>query len=245
VDVEALRRSIEANTVLISIMHANNEIGTLQPIAEIAAIARERGILMHTDAAQSVGKVNVNVAELGVDLLSVAGHKMYAPQGVGALYVRSGVALEPFLHGAGHEQGRRAGTENVASIVGLGAACEIAPRYIESQAMVELRGYFWQQLQQQFGERVALNGHPTQRLPNTLNVSFLGHRGHDILARIPALAASTGSACHSGEAQPSPVLTAMGISAAQAMGAIRFSLGRETSRDQIDIAVAELSRVCN
>jgi cysteine desulfurase len=239
VDPEDVRRAIRPGTALVSIMHANNEIGTIQPVAEIAAIARERGIVMHTDAAQTVGKLPVRVESLGVDCLSVAGHKLYGPKGVGALYVRRGVTLAPLLHGAGHESGLRAGTENVAPIAGLGAACALAHRWIDDNSIAVLRDQLWRSLQEAFGDRVVLNGHPTRRLPNTLHVSFLGRSGSEILAALPQVAASTGSACHSGST--SPVLAAMQVAPDIAAGAIRFSLGRGTTRGEIE-AVVELLR---
>jgi cysteine desulfurase len=241
VDPDSVAQSIRSETVLVSVMHANNEVGTIQPIREIASIARQRGIMCHTDAAQSVGKVSVNVAELGVDLLTVAGHKMYAPQGVGALFLRNGIELEPWLHGAGHESGRRAGTENVLEIVGLGAASEIASQWLQHNSIQQLRDQFWVLLTKRFGERVVLNGHPEHRLPNTLNVSFLGQKGYEILARIPELAASTGSACHSGAHEMSPVLRAMGASSEVGHGAIRFSLGRSSTSGEIEAVVDELA----
>jgi cysteine desulfurase len=243
VDADAVRRAIRPTTALISIMHANNEVGTIQPVAEIAAIAAEHEVLIHTDAAQTAGKLPVNVSDLKVDLLTIAGHKMYAPQGVGALFVRKGVVLEPWLHGAAHESGRRAGTENVLEIVALGAACDLAGRRPDVSAIRELRDRFWRLLRERFGERVVLNGHPQQRLPNTLNVSFPGHHGHEILASIPQLAASTGSACHDGGHQLSPVLQAMGVSTSVALGAIRFSLGRSSNAEEIEAVVAALTRI--
>ena len=243
VDPGEVRQAMRPDTALVSVVHANNEVGTIQPIAEIATIAREHGVLMHSDAAQSVGKLPVSVRDLGVDLLTVAGHKMYAPQGVGALFVRNGVVLEPLLHGAGHESGRRAGTENVLEIVGLGAACDLADHRMNVSAMTALRDHFWQRLCERFGERVVLNGHPHQRLPNTLNVSFPNHYGHEILSRISGLAASTGSACHEGSHQLSPVLRAMGVPEPVGLGAIRFSLGRNSTYDHVETVVAELAKV--
>jgi cysteine desulfurase len=243
VDPDAVQRAICSETVLISIMHSNNEVGTIQPIKEVAAIARQRGVLMHCDAAQSAGKVPLDVADLGIDLLTVAGHKMYAPQGVGALFIRQGVQLEPLLHGAGHERGRRAGTENVLEIAGLGAACTVAERWIDDPKICELRDLFWQLLRERFGQRVALNGHPQQRLPNTLNVSFRNQNGHQLLSQIPVLAASTGSACHAGNHQLSPVLMAMGVPESLGMGAIRFSLGRSSTRAEIEAVVERLANV--
>jgi cysteine desulfurase len=241
VDPGDVRRALTTDTVLVSIMHSNNEVGTLQPICEIAAIAREHQVLMHTDAAQSVGKVPVNISELGVDLLTVAGHKMYAPLGVGALFIREGVTLEPWLHGAGHESGRRAGTENIAAIVGLGAAAELARTWQHDSTIRELSDQLWRRLVGQFGDRVVLNGHPTQRLPNTLNVGFLGHHGYELLERLPNLAASTGSACHAGNEQRSPVLAAMDILTAAAAGAIRFSLGRTSTLAEVEAVISELA----
>lgn len=238
VDPNDVQRTIRPNTVLISIMHANNEVGTVQPIEEIAAIAREHGICCHTDAAQSVGKVSVDVEAMGVDLLSVAGHKLYGPKGVGALFVREGLELEPLLHGAEHEAGRRAGTENILEIVGLGAACALSRQTQEETNIAKLRDDFWQKLQSHFGEQVVLNGHPERRLPNTLNVSFCGKIGGEILARLPWLAASTGAACHAGSLHISPVLEAMGMSHDIGLGAVRFSLGRSTTHAEVD-AVAE------
>jgi len=234
VDPDDVREAITPRTIVVSVMHANNEVGTVEPVAEIARIARERGVLCHTDAAQSVGKIRTEVAELGVDLLSVAGHKLYAPKGVGALYIRKGTQIEPFVHGAGHEAGRRAGTENVLLDVALGAACELARGWLGMAVVRELRDYFWQGLQRIFGEKVVLNGHPTERLPNTLNVSFIGQSGSDLLAVNEELAASTGSACHAGLVELSPVLKAMGVSEEVGLGAVRFSLGRTTTREEID-----------
>lgn len=240
VDPDDIRRAITPRTILVSVMHANNEVGTIQPIAEIAGIAHDRGILMHTDAAQSVGKIPVRVGQLGVDLLSLAGHKLYAPKGVGALYVRRGVHLEPLIHGAGHEGGRRAGTESAVLIAALGAACELAA---DLEPMVEtrrLRDLFWELLQARLGDRVVINGHPEERLPNTLNVSLVGQVGADILAALDGVAASTGSACHSGSVELSPVLRAMGVPPEIGMGALRFSLGRATTETEIRDVVERL-----
>ncbi len=234
VDPDEVRRAIRDDTVLVSVMHAQNEVGTIQPVAEIAAVTRERGVALHTDAAQSVGKVPVRVNDLGVDLLAVAGHKLYAPKGVGALYVRSGLTLEPLVHGAGHEGGRRAGTENVAGIVGLGQACALARKHLDEE-MVRLRG-----LRDELWVRLAaaipglrLHGHPEQRLPNTLNIGVPGLTGEDLLAAAPGIAASTGSACHAGRTEPSGVLLAMGLGKEQALAAVRLSLGRFTTDDDV------------
>lgn len=243
VSPDDVRQAIRSNTVLISIMHANNEVGTIQPIEEISKIAHEHGILCHTDAAQSAGKIPVDVESLGVDLLSIAGHKLYGPKGVGALYVREGVELTPLMHGAAHEAGRRAGTENILEIVGLGAACALAQKVQEETNLVPLREDFWQKLQAHFGEQIVLNGHPDQRLPNTLNVSFRGQIGGDILAQLPWLAASTGSACHAGSLHISPVLEAMGVSKDIGVGAVRFSLGRSTTQAELDAVVDAISQL--
>jgi len=243
IEPEDVRRAITPQTLLISIMHANNEVGTVQPLAEIGAIARQHGIRFHTDAAQSVGKIPTRVDELGVDMLTVAGHKLYAPKGVGALYVRRGIELEPVIHGAGHESGRRAGTESALLAVGLGTACTIAADLRPMSRIQGLRDRLWEALQGRFGEGVVLNGHPTRRLPNTLNVSFVGRIGADILDQLHDVAASTGSACHSGQIELSPVLAAMRIPARIGMGAIRFSLGRCTTSTEIDAVVARLAAI--
>jgi cysteine desulfurase len=238
VELDALRRAITEETVLISIMHANNEVGTIQPLSEISAIARGHGILLHTDAAQSLGKIPVRVDDLGVDLLSVAGHKLYAPKGVGALYVRSGVKINSYLHGAGHESGRRAGTENVPYIAALGKAAELAGERlnVEGPQVRELRDYFHSRLNELL-DGVILNGHLTERLPNTLNVSFVGVNGAELLERTPEIAASTGSACHDGSGELSGVLRAMALSRDQGFGAVRFSIGRQTTREVVEQAV--------
>jgi cysteine desulfurase len=237
VDPQDLQKAITPKTILITVMHANNEVGTIQPIKEISNIAKKHGILFHTDAAQSVGKIVTEVDDLGVDLLSVAGHKIYAPKGVGALYVREGTPLEPFIHGAGHESGSRAGTENVLLIVGLGKACEIAKRYLQDDSVRNLRDRFWNLLQKNFGDGIVLNGHPVDRLPNTLNVSFIGKVGTEILSKLNGVAASTGAACHAGSVELSPVLKAMGITLEVGMGAIRFSLGRKTTIQELKTVV--------
>lgn len=243
VDPDDLRRAITADTILISIMHANNEVGTIQPVEDCAAIARERGIPLHTDAAQSVGKIPTRAGELGADLMTVAGHKLYAPKGIGAIYVRDGVALEPLIHGAGHEGGRRAGTESVLLAAALGQACVLAGDLSDMNRIKTLRDRFWTALQGRFGNRVVINGHPEHRLPNTLNVSFIGHVGADILARLDGVAASTGSACHAGRVELSPVLEAMGVPSEIGLGAVRFSLGRETTEEEIDTVVEALSNI--
>ncbi len=241
VDPEEIEKAVTTKTILITVMHANNEVGTIQPVEEISKIAKKHGVLFHTDAAQSVGKIATKVDDLGVDLLSVAGHKLYAPKGVGALYVRGGTPIEPLIHGAGHESGRRAGTENVLLIVGLGKACEIAKKYLSDDKIRSLRDRFWKLFQDNFGEDIVLNGHPLYRLPNTLNVSFVGKAGGEILSRMEEVAASTGAACHSGSVELSPVLKAMGIPPKVGMGAIRFSLGRTTTIQELEGVVSLLT----
>jgi cysteine desulfurase len=243
IDPDDLRRAITPRTILVSIMHANNEVGTIQPIEDCSRIVHEHGVLLHSDAAQSVGKVPTDVNELGVDLLSIAGHKVYAPKGVGALFVRRSVHLEPLIHGAEHEAGRRAGTESALLAVGLGKACELARDLAPIDRVRTLRDHFWQDLREQFKDRVVLNGHATYHLPNTLNVSFVGRIGAEILGRLDGVAASTGSACHSGRIELSPVLGAMGVAPKVGMGAIRFSLGRGTTRDEIDAVVERLTNI--
>ena len=243
IDPDDLRRAITPSTVLISVMHANNEVGTVMPIEACAAIAREHGVTFHTDAAQSVGKIPTRVDDLGVDLLSIAGHKIYAPKGVGALYIRAGTEIEPFVHGAGHEQGRRAGTESAVLAAALGEACRLAGDRTAMARVERLRARFWSALQQRFGDRVALNGHPEARLPNTLNVSFVGREGAEVLARLEGVAASTGSACHAGRVELSPVLAAMQVPEHVGMGAVRFSLGRTTTGEEIDTVVSRLAGI--
>jgi cysteine desulfurase len=237
VDPKEIEKAITGETILVTVMHANNEVGTIQPIKEISDIVRKRGILFHTDAAQSVGKIETMVDDLAVDLLSIAGHKLYAPKGIGALYIREGTPIEPLIHGAGHESGRRASTENVLLIVALGKACEIARKYINSEEIKHLRDRFWKLLQENFGSGIVLNGHPTHRLPNTLNVSFVNRPGGEILSRLEGVAASTGAACHSGSVELSPVLKAMRVSPEVGMGAIRFSLGRTTTIQELERVV--------
>lgn len=233
-----LQTALRDDTILVSIMQAQNEVGTLQPIAELAALAHARGALFHCDASQAVGKVITRVDELGVDLLTVAGHKFYAPKGCGALYLRNGIEISPLLHGAGHERGLRGGTLNNHGIIALGQAAQLADEH-GLPASSKLRDELWSGLQTALGERVQLNGHPQQRLPNTLNVSFAGVQGTRLLEEA-GIAASTGAACHSGEV--SPVLRAMGISPERARGAVRLSLGRFTTDAEVATAIANLSR---
>ncbi|MEW2507314.1 cysteine desulfurase family protein [Amycolatopsis sp. NPDC047767] len=239
--LEAAVRAPAAKTV-VSIMAANNETGALQPIPELAAIAHEHGALVHCDAAQACAKVPVDVARLGVDLLTIVGHKMYAPRGAAALYVRRGVELEPVVYGGGQERGLRAGTENVALAVALGTAARLAADVTTDGARIAgLRDSLQNRLAAALPGRVHVNG-PARRLPNTLNVSIDGVRGHELLAACPELAASTGSACHSGVHSPSPVLTAMGVAPERALSAIRLSLGRFTEPGDVNVAVKALVR---
>jgi len=240
IDLEELVDQITPATILISIMQANNETGSIQPIKEIAEIAKENNIIFHTDAAQSVGKIPVKVTSLGVDLLSVAGHKMYAPKGVGVLYKKRNIKLDKFMHGANHERGHRAGTENVLEIVGLGKAAEIASRDLVSnlENLKELRDLFHDTLRNNFSD-LKLNGHPELRLPNTLNISFPDIRADLLLNKLESIAASAGAACHSGSVDISHVLRAMKVPENFAMGAIRFSTGRYTTRKEI----AEASQI--
>jgi cysteine desulfurase len=234
---------LRPDTALVSIMHANNEVGTIQPVAEIAAITKARGILLHTDAAQSAGKIPLNVDALGVDLLTLAGHKFYAPKGVGALYVRTGTPIAPIQFGAGQERGLRPGTENVPQMVGLGAAAMLARERLPA-ATEKLRS-----LRDALHERLAaavagltLNGHPTERLPNTLHVSFPGIAGRELLSCVAGrVAASVGSACHSEADAVSGVLAAMGCDAGRARGAVRLSVGWMTTPEEIEAAAAALS----
>src|SRR5262252_3326762 len=241
IDPDDVARAVTPRTILISIMHANNEVGTIQPIAEIGRIARARGVVLHTDAAQSVGKIATDVNALGIDLLTIAGHKVYAPKGVGALYVRRGTPLEPLIHGAGHEGGRRAGTESALLAVGLGTACTLARDLSGMQQVRALRDRFWEKLQEVFGNRIVLNGHAEHRLPNTLNVAFVGQIGAELLARLDGVAASTGSACHTGHVELSPVLRSMRVAPEVGMGAIRFSLGRGTTNEEIESVANRLA----
>jgi cysteine desulfurase len=238
IDLEALEKAVKEQTVLISVMHANNEVGTVQPIGEIVRMARSRGVLVHSDAAQSVGKIPVDVTELGVDLLTVAGHKLYAPKGIGALYVREGVHLEKFMHGAGHEQGRRAGTENVIEIVALGMACEVAGRDLAANgdAMKRARDRLEEGLLRAV-EDMRVNGHPEKRLPNTLSISIKGIDAGVLLQGMEGIAASAAAACHGHSVQLSRTLRALGIPVDWARGTIRLSTGKYTMLGEIDRAI--------
>ncbi len=242
VDPDDIRRAITARTRLISIMHSNNEVGTFQPIREIAGIAHDRGVLMHADAAQSLGKVSIDVDELDVDFLTVAGHKLYAPKGIGVLFVRRGLSLPNLIHGAGHEGGRRAGTENVPYIVALGKAAELAELSLPEATdhLGEFRDRLENALCSALEGKVVVNGHPRNRLPNTTNISFLGKIGSELLEDVPGIAASTGAACHEGQHIISPVLQAMGVSEEVGRGAIRLSVGRFTTEEEVDQAATML-----
>lgn len=242
VDAQAVAQRLRPDTALVSVMLANNEVGTLQPIAEIASLARANGSLMHTDAAQAAGKLPVNVDALGVDLLTLAFHKLYGPKGIGALYVRQGTPLKPILYGAGQEHGLRPGTENVALIVGAGETARLAHERLPqiTQHLHVMRERLWQRLSEDV-PGLLLNGHPEHRLPNTLHVSFPGISGRDLLAAVEAnVAASVGSACHSHGDAVSGVLAAMGCNAERARGAVRLSVGSSTTIKDIEIAAESL-----
>jgi len=247
VDPEAVADALRpgpAGQALVSVMLANNETGAIQPVREIAAATHAHGALLHVDAAQAAGKIGIDVTGLGADLLTVVGHKVYAPKGVAALYVRAGVELEPVIYGGGQERGLRAGTENVALIAALGAAAELAIHDLAEGSAARLAGLrdrLHRALAAALPGRIELNGPPDRRLPGTLNVSIIGLRGHDLLAATPGVAASTGSACHSGQHTPSPVLTAMGLDENRALAAIRLSAGRWTAETEIDDAAGQLA----
>jgi len=238
VNPQDVEKAIRSTTLLISIMHANNEVGTIQEITAIGQIAGKHDLFFHSDAAQSVGKIPTKVRELNVDFLSVAGHKLCAPKGVGALFLRQGINIEPLIHGAGHESGRRAGTENVIHIVGLGKACEIAARDLESYTrhVLTLREKFYEGISERI-EDVQLNGHPQKRLPNTLNISFKGIDSHKLLAQMEDVAASTGAACHADSRELSSVLKAMNVTEELGFGSVRFSLGKNNSLEEIDYVI--------
>jgi cysteine desulfurase len=237
VDLSAVKEVIQPETILISVMHANNETGTIQPISEIGALAREADVWFHTDAAQSAGKIPVLVSELNVDFISLAGHKMYAPKGVGATFIKNTLIIEPFMHGAGQESGRRAGTENVMFAVALGKACALAGERMaqDAERMRQLRDRLHRLLAAQVPDLV-LNGHPEKRLPNTLNVSLPGVEGGNLLDAVPGLCASTGAACHDRSVTISHVLAAMQTPEEVARSAIRLTLGRATTEAEIDRA---------
>ncbi|MDD1774677.1 MAG: cysteine desulfurase NifS [Methanobacterium sp.] len=240
INTNDLEEAIIDKTILITIMHANNEIGTIQPIKEIGAIAREKKIVFHTDAVQSVGKIPVNVDDLNVDMLSLSAHKLYGPKGVGALYIKKGVRVEPIIHGGGHEKGIRPGTENVAGIVGLGKACQIAEEnlYETAQYVASIRDEIIKKVLEQI-EKSYLNGHPTNRLPNNINFRFTGIEGESLVLHLDAkgIASSTGSACSSKKLEPSHVLMALGLKEVDAHGSLRLTLGKENKKEEIDYIV--------
>lgn len=243
VSPDDFKAAITDKTVIASIMHANNEVGTLQPVSELARIAHEHEIIFHTDAAQSAGKIPVKIDQMNVDLLSLAGHKLYAPKGIGALYIRKGINPVSLIHGADHESGRRAGTENVAFIVALGKACELAAEELAANPdhAKDLRDRLESGLKNLKTELI-INGHPELRLPNTLSVSFKNLQAQTILEALPGIAASAGAACHSNTVKLSAVLEAMCVPAEYGMGTVRFSTGRFTSIDEIDTALSEIRK---
>lgn len=241
IDADEMVGAIDRDTGLVTPIHAQNEIGTLQPLERVAAAARKHGVPVHADVAQSAGKVPIDVRALGADMLSIAGHKLYAPKGVGALYVRRGIELQPLLVGAGQERGKRPGTENVAGIVALGAACRIAGEKLKGEMarQLELRNDLLARLRTEVPE-IVLVGDGSLRLPNTLNMLFPRVSGRQLLASCPTVMASTGSACHADRDDPSAILLALGIASDQALGAVRLSLGRATTRDEVAGAAATL-----
>jgi cysteine desulfurase len=238
IDPDDVAAAIQDDTVLVSIMLANNEIGTIQPIAEISQICRQHGVLLHTDAAQAIGKISTRVDELGVDFLSIAGHKLYAPKGIGALYIRRGTALEPLLHGAGHEGGLRAGTENVPYIVALGEAAALAGKHLNEsvERLAALRDRLQRQLTEAFGPKCTVNAAGADRLPNTLSINVPGVDASELLARTPELCASTSAACHTGHAQRSATQQAIALSEETARGTLRLSVGWFTDEEEVDRA---------
>jgi len=246
INADDVARAIRPETVLITVMLANNEVGTLEPVAEIGGLTRERGVALHTDAVQAVGKVPVDVNTLGVDLLSLSAHKLYGPKGVGALYVRKGTHLEPLMHGGHHERDRRPGTENVPGIVGLGTAAELAAQRLDQDAqhIRACRDRLQAGLLERI-ERVTINGDASHRQPNTLNVSFEGLKGESLVMALDleGVACSTGSACSSGSTEPSHVLTAMGLSKEAARSSLRLSLGRYNTEADVDVALEAIVRV--
>ncbi len=246
VDPEAVRNAITDKTILISIMHANNEIGTIEPIAEIGAIAHEKGILFHTDATQSVGKIPIDARAMNVDLLSLSAHKLYGPKGIGALYIRKGARIQPYLHGGGQESRKRAGTHNVAGIIGLGKACEIAQTTMaeESARLTELRDWLIERIISTIPS-VRLNGHPTKRLPNNVNVSVQGIEGESMILSLDmfGICVSSGSACTSGDLSASHVLLGIGLPHELAHGSLRMTLGRATTREDLEKVVESLTGI--
>ena len=243
IKLDELKNSITGKTILITVMHANNEVGTIEPIEEIGRIAKEKGVYFHTDAVQAVGKVPLDLKRMNIDLLSMSGHKLYGPKGIGAIYIRKGIKIVPQMIGGHHEMGKRAGTENVPGIVGLGIACELAQKELnnESKKLTDLRDYFYKGITSKI-EDVRLNGHPEKRLPTTLNVGFKYLEGESIILNLDmdGIGVSTGSACTSGSLEPSHVLTAMGSDPADTQGSVRFSLGRDNTKEDIDYVLGVL-----
>ena len=248
VSPEDLKKAMTDRTILVSVMHANNEVGTIQPIAELSKITKERGIYFHTDAVQTFGKIPVRVDEWGIDLLSVSGHKLYGPKGVGFLYIRKDVRILPHQHGGHHERRLRAGTENVAGIVGLGKAVLLAKEEMEKRQrhLKGLQERFYQGLLKELDD-VVLNGHPTERIPGTVNVGIKGVEGESMAINLDlkGICVSTGSACTAGSLEPSHVLVAMGVPSEYARGTVRFSLGYENTEEEIDYTVAETVKIVN
>jgi cysteine desulfurase len=246
VRVSDLEDAITDKTILITIMHANNEIGTIQPIAEIGKIARENKIYFHTDAVQTVGKIPVNVEEMNVDMLSLSAHKVYGPKGIGALYVKKGVRLEPIIHGGGHEKGLRPGTENVSGIVGLGKACELAEKNLleDTKYITNLRDKLIDGILNSI-EQSYLDGHRTKRLPNNVNLRFTGIEGESLVLHLDSkgVAASTGSACSSKSLEPSHVLIALGLEHVEAHGSLRLTLGKENTEEEVDYVITAVKEV--
>ncbi|MGB9979163.1 cysteine desulfurase NifS [Methanobacterium sp.] len=246
VRISDLEDAITDKTILITIMHANNEIGTIQPIAEIGKIARENKIYFHTDAVQTVGKIPVNVEEMNVDMLSLSAHKVYGPKGIGALYMRKGVRVEPILHGGGHEKGLRPGTENVSGIVGLGKACELAEKNLleNTKYITNLRDKLIDGILNSI-EQSYLDGHRTKRLPNNVNLRFTGIEGESLVLHLDSkgIAASTGSACSSKSLEPSHVLTALGLEHVDAHGSLRLTLGKENTEEEVDYVITAVKEV--
>lgn len=248
VKVSDIKEAITDKTILITIMHANNEIGTIQPIAEIGALAREKGIYFHTDAVQTVGKIPVNVKDMNIDMLSLSSHKIYGPKGIGALYIRNGVRVEPIIHGGGHERGIRPGTENIPGIVGLGKACSIAEKNLtkDIEKLTILRDKLINTVLEQVDDSY-LNGHRTKRLPNNANFRFTAIEGESLILTLDSMgiASSTGSACSSTKLQPSHVLLAIGLKEVEAHGSLRISLGRENTEEDVDYLINAIKEVIN
>jgi len=249
VDPEVIRRAVKPHTKLMSFIWVNNEVGSINPVAEIAKIAKEKQIYFHSDGTQAVGKIPVNVTEAGVDMVSFSGHKIYGPKGVGGLYIRSQnpkVQIDPYIYGGGQEKGQRSGTLNVPGIVGLGAACEIAQKHMaeESARLTKLRNLLWQEVQKAL-PGVTLNGHPEQRSPMNLNITLPGQKTENFLARLQLLGISTGSACGTGAMVISHVLTGLGLNSEQVQCSLRLSLGRWTTEEEVLQAVALLSQAVN